>query len=332
MVSSDSEKLKIGIIGTNFISDRLASAAAESQSTCIHSVYSRTEERGRAFCTSHGIGTLYTNFELFLNSDIDAVYVASPNMAHCAQTLEALAHGKHVLCEKPISSNLSEYRQMRMAAESRGLVLLEAMRPAFDPALSAIKAGLELIGIPRRAALEFCQYSSRYDKFKAGEVMRTFCPEYSNAAVMDIGVYPLFLCLRLFGYPTGDIRSSSVFLENGFEGAGEIILPYGGMNAVISYSKISDSVNPSVISGENGSLIIDKISAPTKIVFKSRGGEEKPIPFEYRENNMVFELEEFARLVRSREICHIHADFSELEMKLLDEVRKNVGIVFPADK
>ena len=130
-------KLKLGIVGTNFVSDWLAEAAAITDEVDVVSVYSRTHEKGSAFCKKHGIPTLYTDFEEFLSSDIDGVYIASPNFMHCPQTLASISHGKHVLCEKPIASNSEEYKQMRKAAEKAGVILLEAMRPAFDPALEA---------------------------------------------------------------------------------------------------------------------------------------------------------------------------------------------------
>lgn len=324
-------KLKLGIIGSNFVSDWLCEATRLTEDFELHTVFSRTAEKGNAFAEKHSIGKVYTDFEQFLSSDIDAVYIASPNYAHAAQAVAAAEHGKHVLCEKPVSSNLAEYRKMRRAANEHKIVLLEAMRPAFDPALEAVKSLLPKIGRIRRASFEFCQYSSRYDKYREGEILQAFKSEFSNAAVMDIGVYPIHFCLRLFGRPTGQVWSKSVILENGFEGSGEILLPYDGMTAVISYAKTFDSVSPSIISGEDGSILIDKMSAPRKITLVPRKGEAEDIPFDFSENNMVFELSEFARLIKTGSFVNEHEEFSEMELRLLDTVRKQNGIVFPSD-
>ena len=324
-------KLKLGIIGSNFVSDWLCEATRLTEDFELRAVFSRTAEKGNAFAEKQSIGKVYTDFEQFLSSDIDAVYIASPNFAHAAQAVAAAEHGKHVLCEKPVSSNLAEYRAMRRAAHEHKVVLLEAMRPAFDPALEAVKRLLPKIGRIRRASFEFCQYSSRYDKYREGEILQAFKSEFSNAAVMDIGVYPIHFCLRLFGRPTGEVWSKSVILENGFEGSGEILLPYEGMTAVISYAKTFDSATPSIISGEDGSILIDKMSAPRKITLVPRKGEAEEIPFDFRENNMVFELSEFARLIRTGSFVNEHEEFSEMELRLLDTVRKQNGIVFPSD-
>ena len=319
------------MIGTNFVSDWLADAAHLTDCTELSAIYSRTAEKGSEFAARHGISEVYTDLEEFFSSGIEAVYIASPNKLHAPQTLLAVSHGLHVLCEKPIASNLCEFDAMRDAALKRGVVLLEAMRPAFDPALEAVRNSLPLIGKVRRASFEFCQYSSRYDKFRAGEVLQAFDPSFSNAAVMDIGVYPIHFCLRLFGEPE-KIGSRSVILSNGFEGSGELLLSYDGMTAHVSYAKTFDSTAPSIICGEDGEIKIDKMSCPKKITLRLRGRDETEISFDYKENNMVFELEEFARLIENGCSHSEHLRYSEAEMRVIDEVRRQNGVVFPADK
>ena len=326
------EKLRLGIIGTNFVSDWLAEAARAEGSFTVQGVFSRKRETGDVFAAKHGIPEVYTDAEAFFSSDtIDAVYVASPNFAHCAQTTAALSHGKHVLCEKVIATNLSEFRQMRDAAEKNRCVLLEAMRPAFDPFAALVKENLPKLGKLRRAAFEYCQYSSRYDRYKAGEILNAFDPSLSNAAIMDIGVYIIHICVHWFGKPR-DVRSMSTFLPNGFEGAGHILLDYGDMKAELSYSKITESVNPSCITGENGALTFGKISLPRDIRIRYRNGETEEVPYTPADNNMVHELAAFARQIRSGEWYSPHLDVSETEMEIIDEVRRQNGIVFPADR
>ena len=128
--------LKIGMIGTNFISDDFCEAAAQVPGAEICAIYSRKQETGDAFAAKHGIPRVYTDFDEFLDSDLDAVYVASPNFAHCPQTLQALKRKKHVLCEKVMAVNEQEVRSMIDCARENTVVLLEAMRPDFDPAFA----------------------------------------------------------------------------------------------------------------------------------------------------------------------------------------------------
>ena len=328
----EKNQLRIGIIGTNFVSGWLAEAAQTEGSFVTQAVYSRKQETGDAFAAKYGIPEVYTDAEAFFSSDsIDAVYIASPNFAHAGQAIQALEHGKHVLCEKVIATNSNELSQMLAAAEKNDRVLMEAMRPAHDPSLALIKEQLPKLGKLRRVSFDFCQYSSRYDRFKSGEILNAFNPELSNAAIMDIGVYIVHVCALLFGRPQ-KLLSMSTFLHNGFEGAGHVLLDYGDMKAELSYSKITESATPNLIMGENGTLTFGKITLPKDFRIRYRDGRTEELPFTPLENNMVFELADFAKQIRSGEWHSDFLDASVLEMELIDEIRRQNGIVFPADR
>lgn len=333
--------LRIGIVGTNFVSDWLADAAAVTDCTEITAVYSRRQETADAFAQKHGIPHAFCDFEAFLSSDVmDAVYIASPNFMHCEQTIAALEHKKHVLCEKVIAADIKQLSAMIAAAKKNGCVLLEAMRPSHDPCIALLREQLPKLGKLRRVVLDYCQYSSRYDRFKNGEVLHAFDPAYANAAVMDIGVYIIHIAAKLFGRPKR-IMSMSVFLSNGFEGSGHVLLDYGEMKAELSYSKITESVTPNLFMGENGTLTLGKITMPhdMRILYHkgspnlgTAGTDEEIIPYTPVDNNMVFELAEFARLCREGMVCHPYLEDSVIEMEIIDEIRRQNGIVFPSDK
>ena len=327
--------LKIGMIGTNFISDDFFEAAAQVPGAEICAIYSRKQETGDTFAAKHGIPKVYTDYDEFLDSDLDAVYVASPNFAHCPQTLQALKRKKHVLCEKVMAVNEQEVLSMIDCARENNVVLLEAMRPDFDPAFDLIEENLPRIGKLRRATFEFCQYSSRYDSYREGIVQNAFNPELGNAAVMDIGVYCIHSLVRLFGMPKS-IRALSTKLPNGFDGSGIVLMEYDGMTAEAVYSKISVSVNPSVLQGEDGSIMIDYISRPETIRLRLREGSRDPLeggnieklPFTPVKNNMIFEIQEFLKLVENNEVNHKYLKYSLDTIRVLDEVKRQIGIRF----
>lgn len=330
--------LKIGIIGTNFISSDFCEAAAFVPEAELYAVYSRKQETGDGFARKHGIPRVYTDYETFLDSGLDAVYVASPNFVHCEQTLKALRCGKHVLCEKVMAVNEPQVRSMIDCARENGLILLEAMRPDFDPAYDLIEQALPRLGRLSRATFEFCQYSSRYDRFLSGETVNAFNPELCNAAVMDIGVYCIHSLVRLFGMPE-QIKALSAKLSNGFEGSGTVLLQYDGMTAEAIYSKTAVSVTPSVIQGEKGSLLIDYVSRPEALELRMRkgsrdilaGGEIQPLPFIPAKNNMIYEIREFIRLIENKEVNHKYLQYSLDAIRVIDEVRRQNRIVFPGE-
>ena len=327
--------LKIGMIGTNFISDDFCAAAAQVPGAELSAVYSRKQETGDAFAARHGIPQVYTDYDEFLDSGLDAVYVASPNFAHCAQTLKALNHKKHVLCEKVMAVNEQEVRSMIDCARQNNVVLLEAMRPDFDPAYDLIEQNLPRIGKLRRATFEFCQYSSRYDSFREGIIQNAFNPELGNAAVMDIGVYCIHSLVRLFGAPK-NVKAFSTKLSNGFDGSGIVLMEYEDMTAEAVYSKIAVSVTPSVLQGEDGSIMIDYISKPESVSLRLResardtltGGTIKKLPYTPAKNNMIFEIQEFLKLIEKKEVDHKYLKYSLGTIRVLDEVRRQTGIRF----
>lgn len=327
--------LRIGMIGTNFISDDFCEAASQVSGAELFAIYSRNQETGDAFAAKHGIPRVYTDYDAFLDSGLDAVYVASPNFAHCSQTLKALNHKKHVLCEKVMAVNEQEVRSMIDCARENNVVLLEAMRPDFDPAYDLIEKHLPRIGKLRRATFEFCQYSSRYDSYREGVVQNAFNPELGNAAVMDIGVYCIHSLVRLFGAPK-NVKALSTRLPNGFDGSGIVLMEYDGMTAEAVYSKIAVSVNPSVLQGEDGSIMIDYVSKPETISLRLRegsrdsleGGNIEKLPFTPVKNNMIFEIQEFLKLVEKKQVDHKYLKYSLDTIRVLDEVRRQAGICF----
>ena len=322
-------KLKFGMIGTNFISHTMAEAIAESGCAEVYAVYSRKHETGAVFAGKYGVPEerVYTSLEEIAESGIDAMYIASPNKFHCEQSLFFLRRGIHVLVEKPAGADASEYEEMCRVAEENGVVLMEGMRQAHDPAWQAVCDALPEIGRIRHASFEFCQYSSRYDRHKAGEHTNTFDRTFANASMLDIGVYPLHCLVMLFGEPK-EIQANSVFLENGFEGCGEITLAYDGFTASALYSKIYDSPRSSAIYGEDGCIFINKLSVPASATLCLRGKDPVALPVVGKENNMVYEVRDFAALVNDGDVVHPYTDTTAVVMRIMDEARRLAGVTF----
>ena len=328
MMNSD---IKLGIVGTNFVSDWFADSVAASEGIECAAVYSRKTETGSAFAEKHGIPSVFTDYGRFLSSGIDAVYIASPNACHFRQAEEALRRGLHAIVEKPATTTEEEFNALTKTADENGVVLLEAMRPVHDPVIKAIREQLGSLGQLRRAVLEFCQYSSRYDRFKKGEIMNAFDPSLGNAAVMDIGVYAIETAVMLFGKPES-VRSSSYLLSNGMEGMGTAVLGYGYFDTEIVYSKIHDSVTPSYITGENGSVIIGKISTGENVSVKMRGEcavalmpERSDLDPTY---NMKYEISDFVKAVRGEIAADEYREYTRVTLAVIDEIRRQSGIEF----
>ena len=327
----ETDMIRFGMIGTGKIAEKFWQANRYGKDFELTAVYSRTLERARQFGFQKGQLQYFDDLEAFANSDcIDAVYVASPNCCHYEQVMTLLKAGKHVLCEKPMASNLKEAQEMFAEAEKQNLILLEGMRSIYAPSFQKMIPYMETLGTIRRATLQYCQYSSRYDNYKRGIVENAFKPELSNGALMDIGVYVVSCMIRLFGAPKA-IKASGIKLHNGVDGAGTILMEYPDMIGEAIYSKITDSAMPSQIQGEDASMLVQEIEN-VKDLRIVRKGVVQSIHFEQSDNILNYETQEFIKMIKTGMGWEKSKEITLETMKVLDEARKQLHIVFPADK
>ena len=327
-------KVRFGIIGTNFITDWILEAAREELRFEATAVCSRSRETGQAFALKHGIPYLFTSpEEMAASSLIDAVYIAVPNSLHAALSILFMQQGKHVLCEKPLASNAKEAREMIRVARQNGVTLMEAMKSTLTPNFRQLRRHLAEAGCLRRYFASYCQYSSRYDKLKAGIVLNAFNPELSNGAMMDLGVYTVYPLVVIFGRPKR-ISATGLKLSTGVDGQGAVNFEYENLNATVLYSKIADSFLPAEIQGEKGTFILDRIQTIREVKFIPKGGQIQDLSVPASHNEYYYEIAEFIDLIERR-LCEstINShDHSLATLEIIDEVRKQSGIIYPADK
>ncbi|MFD6207699.1 Gfo/Idh/MocA family protein [Peribacillus sp. NPDC060253] len=326
--------IRLGVIGTNWITERFLEASKHIEDLSLTAVYSRTEEKAKEFASKYEVHTIFTNLEEMAASDeIDAVYIASPNSHHCRQAVLFLQNKKHVLCEKPMASNASEVKEMIEAAQQNGVLLMEAMKSTIMPNFESVRSNLGKIGKIRRFTGSFCQYSSRYDAYKQGTVLNAFNPEFSSGSLMDLGIYVLYPLVALFGKPN-KVQASGTLLESGVDGQGTILLSYDEMDAVVMFSKITESNQPSEIQGELGSILISKISGPQAVDIQYRDGTAENVSVKQDMPSMYYEAKEFVELIQKGKKESDINSFSNslLTMEIMDEARRQIGTVFPADR
>jgi predicted dehydrogenase len=324
--------MKFGVIGTNLITERTLGSARQCSDFSLAAVCSRSKERAEQFARQQDAPFAFDSVDdLAACGDVEAVYIAVPNAFHCAYAVKMLNSGKHVLCEKPFASNSKEAKRMFEAADKNDRLILESMRPLFSPAYPEIQAGLARLGTPRRVSFVYNQYSSRYDNFKKGIIENAFKPELSNGALMDLGVYCTAMLVALFGVPQA-VDARAVRLAGSIDGQGIIVACYDTMLAELSYSKISQAVLPSVIQGEDGSMIIDSLGAIRSIRLEMRNGETAGLFCQDEEYDGVYVIEKFINLIKSGDKALSFRRITLETMNILDEARGQQGIVFPADQ
>jgi predicted dehydrogenase len=327
--------MRLGTVGTNWITASFIEAAHLSGKFTLHSMYSRSLEKARAFADRFGAPNAYDNIEEMAKApDIDVVYIASPNALHYAHAKLFLENGKHVICEKPIFSNTKEWEAAFASAEANGVYLFEAIRNIHAPNFKRLKNRIKDIGTVRGAVFHLMQYSSRYDAFKNGEEPNVFTRKFSGGALVDLGVYPTYLAVALFDEPK-KVSYHPILLRGGVDGGGTLVLDYDGFVVTVLCSKIADAGLACEIHGEDGTIAFDKVAPISTLTLKERKtGKTEAFHVEQHEQDMVYEAEEFARIIESADQSRYEAlkALSRTVLTITETARKQNGILFPADE
>ena len=355
--------IRFATIGTSWITDHFLDAALKCPEFKLEAVYSRNLEKAKKFGGKYGVGKYYDSLEkLAEDPEIDAVYIASPNSLHCAHAIQMMEAGKQVLCEKPLGANTKEVAKMFQTAEEHHVALMEAVRTLHQPAYRWLQEHLAEIGPVRAATLCYDQKSSKLDRLKSGDLTNNFNHEYAGGALTDIGVYCLQAMVGLFGKPekiTGSVVKMPG-LEEKVDLGGMILATYPELTAQIRFSKLVDGFIPSEIQGEKGSFLVDAIQEPRQITLVHPDETREEISVEVAENELIYEVEDFITYVKNREnplklqgdqkekksdteaaheeelvdedSLQVYEKISKDVMDVMDQVRKENGIIFPADK
>ncbi len=326
--------LRIGTIGSGKIVDEFITGVAGVADLQLTAVCSRTMERAVEYAALHGAENVFTDPEKMAQSDcIDAVYIASPNALHVEQSELFLRHGKHVLCEKPVTAYPEELERLQSLAREKGLVFMEAFLFLYQPQLRTLQGAIAQLGAVSAADFRFCQYSSHYPAYRRGELPNIFNPALETGGLMDLGVYGVYPALYLFG-PPREIVARASFLRSGADCAGTVLLTYPDKTVTVTYSKSGQGQAPSEILGENGTLLIGKISQISDMTFVTRDGVRTPLQgLEPKPLLMAREGAAFCQFAENPQSPD-YRENSELALQVsraLYAARQSAGIRFPRD-
>ena len=134
-------KVKWGVLGTAYIFERDTARGMELAENCeLTAIAGRTLEKAQQFKEKYGFQKAYGSYEELLeDKDVEAIYVALPNTLHYEWTIEALKHGKHVLCEKPLAPTGEQAREMFRTARENHVFLMEAFAYQHSPYIKEIR-------------------------------------------------------------------------------------------------------------------------------------------------------------------------------------------------
>ncbi|MDQ0160467.1 Gfo/Idh/MocA family protein [Alkalibacillus salilacus] len=316
--------MKIGTIGTSDITRKFIEASLYVDQATVTSVFSRDEERGRAFAEQHGVSQVFSDLDEMLLTSLDVVYIASPNVLHFDHIMKALDYGVHVICEKPLLTSVEQFEAAYAKADEKGLFLFEAMRNLHTPNFERLVTSLERVDYIQSAYFHRMRYSSKYEDYLQGYVHNVFKKEMAGGALLDLGVYPLSLAIALFGEPITS-RYEPNQLETGVDATGILTLQYDKFNCVIMCSKVATSYNASEIHGENGTIRIDNVAPISDIEWLPHKGQDRlQLAEEEKRPNMSYELEQFIGMIENND-HELYHKYRRISRDVVSVVEKSLS-------
>ncbi len=329
--------MNYAIIGTGWIAKAFAEGMKLASGISPYAIYSRTEEKGADFARQTGAEKVFTDLEkMALCEEIDAVYIASPNALHYAQSKLFLEAGKHVICEKPITVEPEEFEELFSLAKSKKLVYMEAIMMMHFDGRNVIENALKNIGKITTARIDFSQLSSKYPALKRGENPNIFNPEFATGCLMDLGVYNIYFALYFFGKPN-KIISTSFMLETGVDGAGTAVFYYDDKQVTLTYSKVGQSRTGTEVYGDKGTLFIESVSKLVNVkIYDNDGVCEVLSGDTEKEEVMSGEAGDFLRYIsdydRYKNEYFRCAEMSLEVSRIMKEIRQQNDIKYSSKK
>lgn len=254
--------MKLGIIGAGHIAIKMARTLAGKPQGCeCYAVASRDLEKARAFASEHGIPKAYGSYrELVEDPEVDIVYIATPHSFHHEHTRMALECGKPCLVEKAFTMNAREAEDLVNISESRGVFLTEAIWTRYLPMSHKVAELLNegIIGEPKLLRASLCYPVTHKERIQR--------PELGGGALLDLGVYVLNFARMYFGTDIVKTATSCVTGPTCVDLQESISLTYGdGRMANLQASALCINDRQGIISGTEGSIIVDNVNCPSRI-------------------------------------------------------------------
>lgn len=327
-----STEFRWGILASGGIAQAFARDLSYFNHHIVAAVGSRSQESADSFAAEFPGCTAYSSYEaLVADPTLDAIYVASPHPYHVSNTVLALNAGKPVLCEKPFTINAAEARQMKAAADANGVALMEAMWARFLPHMHKVREILasRILGDIWAVEADHGQRLSDYANPRHWE------PSLGGGALLDLGIYPISFAHMVLGVPD-KITSSATFTDKGVDASSTVIFDYkSGAQAILTSNMMVSTPCRATICGTLGKIEIDRtFYNPTSIRVIMHDGTTTEYPSEYKGHGLRDQALEFERVVRSgaKSSAILTPDESILIMESLDEVRKQIGLIYPSER
>ena len=327
------KEIKLGTVGSGVIVHTILDQVQRTDGISPEAVCSRKAETGRALAASYGCRKVYPSLDALLqDDDVNTVYIATPNLLHVPQAKQALLAGKHVILEKPFSTNDADAKALAALAKQRHLLLAEAVPTPHLPNLRLLQDLLPQIGKVQRVVSDYSQYSARYDRLLQGELPNIFNPQLGGGCLMDLNFYNAYLNVFLFGMPDA-VSYDPVLYPGAADTSGVLRLQYGDFLSENAAAKDRSGQSFFRIEGADGIIEIDNGANGLQSLRLLGNGKTQTFNAQGQENRWLFEVRALTRLFLAEDFDTVYALLTPTlqTCAVLERARKDAGLVFPGD-
>lgn len=314
-----------GIIGLGNIANTFAKDLLLSNKSKLYAVASRHRDKAKAFSEKFNTTLYYNSYKaLAEDSNIDVVYIATPHTLHYENTILCLSKGKAVLCEKPFSINTSQVEAMIKTAKSKNLFLMEGLWTRFIPATEKL---LELIELNTIGDIISIKADFGF-KAEIDLKSRLYNKVLGGGALLDIGIYPIYLSLLLLGSPKA-IKATARMTETGVDSYCAMVFSYdNNVSANLECTIETDTPTEAIIYGTKGSIKLHRDFFASKQLTLTQNNVETVYDIDKKGMGYLHEIEavNLCLINGYKESSKVPLKTSLELIKIIDRVKASIGL------
>lgn len=318
--------MNLGIVGAGMIVKDFLSFTHELPEIKLEAIVARNIENLKNLQSIYNIKEIFTDLDECLSSpSIDTIYVAVPNNLHYSVAKKALEAGKNVICEKPFTLDYHETVELFELAESKNLILIEAITNQYLPNYLEIKENLSQIGNIRLVECNYSQLSSRYEVFKKGIIAPVFDKNQGGGVLGDLNIYNIHFVVGLFGAPKNSEYYPNIVRE--VDTSGILILEYDEFKVVCIAAKDTYNNSYANIQGDKGLIkVIGTLNEVPNYIIKNNEVEMK-VNKNIHKHRMYSEFKKFIDVIDNKDFDFMEKqkEHSLAVMEVIDKSRKQIN-------
>ena len=325
-----SKDMNWAVLGTGVIANEMA-AGLQKMGKSLYAVANRTHSKGVAFAEKYGIGKVYSTIdEMFVDDNVDIIYITSPHNTHYGFMKKALENGKHLLVEKSITLNSQELDEIIALAESKGLILAEAMTiwhmPLYKELWSIVQSGE--LGRVQMITVNFGSFK------EYNMANRFFNRNLAGGAMLDIGVYALSIVRSFMEEAPDNVLSQWKPALTGVDEQATILLQNSaGQMATVALTMHSKQPKRAMISCEKAYIeIMEFPRADRAVITDAVTGERREIVAGETANALYYELTDMENAVATGDASQMKLGYSKDVMDIMTTLRNDWGLVYPEEE